>query len=252
MHHLQRSWVRTQHPSAQWNLRGGRWCSVKYSRKKKIPSPPQKKLPSWIRIPIPDTDPLTWLNPDPNHWLRGLRMKNKPATSVSGWRASWKAWRHWKQSELLSSQSSGILLFPSFSVYCVLRPQMKCTVKRKTSSPFILIAIPYQRDMNECSHKDYNLNDNLTWIFIHYESLLLFTTMWGPLRCSHMECFGPIENYQLHVTAYTRMSTAWLFTDFSVYSKAKWHHVYLYRLNFYSKIYLIGWIKKWQKRPVIR
>ncbi len=28
MHQLQRSWVRSQHPSAQWNLRGGRWSSI--------------------------------------------------------------------------------------------------------------------------------------------------------------------------------------------------------------------------------
>ncbi len=30
MHQLQRSWVRSRHPSAQWNLRGGRWSSVEY------------------------------------------------------------------------------------------------------------------------------------------------------------------------------------------------------------------------------
>jgi hypothetical protein len=30
MHKLQRSWVRSQHPSAQWNLRGGRWSSAEY------------------------------------------------------------------------------------------------------------------------------------------------------------------------------------------------------------------------------
>ncbi len=29
-----RSWVRSQHSSAQWNLRGGRWSSVEYSTKK--------------------------------------------------------------------------------------------------------------------------------------------------------------------------------------------------------------------------
>jgi hypothetical protein len=33
MHQLQRSWVRSQHPSAQWNLRGGRRNSVEYSTK---------------------------------------------------------------------------------------------------------------------------------------------------------------------------------------------------------------------------
>jgi hypothetical protein len=46
MHQLQRSWVRSQHPSAQWNLRCGRWSSVKYSTKKKFkksPTPPKKR-----------------------------------------------------------------------------------------------------------------------------------------------------------------------------------------------------------------
>jgi hypothetical protein len=32
MHKLQRSWVRSQHPSAQWNLRGGRWSSAEYCK----------------------------------------------------------------------------------------------------------------------------------------------------------------------------------------------------------------------------
>ncbi len=39
MHQLQRSWVRSQHPSAQWNLRGGRWNSAEYRTKK---NPPKK------------------------------------------------------------------------------------------------------------------------------------------------------------------------------------------------------------------
>ncbi len=45
MHQLQRSWVRSQYPSAQWNLRGGRWSSAEYNTKKikKIPPPPKKK-----------------------------------------------------------------------------------------------------------------------------------------------------------------------------------------------------------------
>jgi hypothetical protein len=38
MHQLQRSRVRSQHPSAQWNLRGGRWSSAEYcTKEKKIP-----------------------------------------------------------------------------------------------------------------------------------------------------------------------------------------------------------------------
>jgi hypothetical protein len=43
MHQLQRSWVRSQHPSAQWNLRGGRWSSAEYSTKEKEKIP-QKNI----------------------------------------------------------------------------------------------------------------------------------------------------------------------------------------------------------------
>ncbi len=56
MHHLQRSWVRSQHPSAQWNLRGGRWSSVKYRTKKKNP-PPKKSSPATSR---PRPPPTSW------------------------------------------------------------------------------------------------------------------------------------------------------------------------------------------------
>jgi hypothetical protein len=45
MHQLQRSWVRSQHPSAQWNLRGGRGSSAEYctKEKEKIPQKILKK-----------------------------------------------------------------------------------------------------------------------------------------------------------------------------------------------------------------
>ncbi len=43
MHQLQRSWVRSQHPSAQWNLRGGK-CAVLNIVRKKIKNPPKKYL----------------------------------------------------------------------------------------------------------------------------------------------------------------------------------------------------------------
>ncbi len=43
MHQLQRSWVRSQHPSAQWNLRGGRRSNVDYGTKKKSPKKHLKK-----------------------------------------------------------------------------------------------------------------------------------------------------------------------------------------------------------------
>jgi hypothetical protein len=36
MHQLQRSWVRSQHPSAQWNLKCGRRSSAEFSTKKNI------------------------------------------------------------------------------------------------------------------------------------------------------------------------------------------------------------------------
>jgi hypothetical protein len=42
---LQRSWVRSQHPSAQWNLMGARWSSVDYSTKKR-----KKKLRANLAI----------------------------------------------------------------------------------------------------------------------------------------------------------------------------------------------------------
>jgi hypothetical protein len=40
MHQMQRSLVWSQHPSAQWNLRGGRWSSAEYSTKKNIKKSP--------------------------------------------------------------------------------------------------------------------------------------------------------------------------------------------------------------------
>ncbi len=44
MHQLQRSWVRSQHPSAQWNLRGGRWSSAEYCTEQKEKKSPKKIL----------------------------------------------------------------------------------------------------------------------------------------------------------------------------------------------------------------
>ncbi len=42
------TWVRSQHPPTQWNLRGGRWSSVEYSTKRKI-----KKIPLFKKyIPL--------------------------------------------------------------------------------------------------------------------------------------------------------------------------------------------------------
>ncbi len=42
MYQLHRSWVRSQHPSAQWNLRGGRWSSAEYCTNKKREKNPPK------------------------------------------------------------------------------------------------------------------------------------------------------------------------------------------------------------------
>ncbi len=45
MHPLQRSWVRSQHPSAHWNLRGGRkQCWIKHKKKYKKSPPKNKKI----------------------------------------------------------------------------------------------------------------------------------------------------------------------------------------------------------------
>ncbi len=44
MHKLQRSWVRSQHPPAQWNLRGGRWSSAEYCTNKKRKKNPPKNI----------------------------------------------------------------------------------------------------------------------------------------------------------------------------------------------------------------
>ncbi len=58
MHKLQRSWVRSKNPSAQWNLRGGRWSSAEYctNKKKKIPQKNIEKkknnLTGWILCPL--------------------------------------------------------------------------------------------------------------------------------------------------------------------------------------------------------
>jgi hypothetical protein len=44
MHQLQRSWVWSKHPSAQWNLRGGRWSSAEYCTEKNREKIPQKNI----------------------------------------------------------------------------------------------------------------------------------------------------------------------------------------------------------------
>ncbi len=63
MHQLQRSWVRSQHPSAQWNLRGGRWSRAGYSMKEKEKIPPKKNIRyNWCVLPdVRRSDaPVAW------------------------------------------------------------------------------------------------------------------------------------------------------------------------------------------------
>jgi hypothetical protein len=43
-------WVRSQHPSAHWNLRGGRCSSVEYSTKKSPPKKYYKKKFCWSTV----------------------------------------------------------------------------------------------------------------------------------------------------------------------------------------------------------
>ncbi len=50
MHQLQRSWVRSQHPSAQWNLRGGRRSSAENRTKEKEKNPPKNILKKIITL----------------------------------------------------------------------------------------------------------------------------------------------------------------------------------------------------------
>ncbi len=57
MRQLQRSWVQSQHPSGQWNLRGGRWSSAEYGMKKNKKIPPLKKkylayCITWTKRPL--------------------------------------------------------------------------------------------------------------------------------------------------------------------------------------------------------
>ncbi len=62
MHQLQRSWVRSQHPSAQWNLRGGRWSSAEYCTEQKRKNPPKEKKESqFSRIARQKSYCIQWL-----------------------------------------------------------------------------------------------------------------------------------------------------------------------------------------------
>ncbi len=45
----QQSWVRSQNPPTQWNLRGGRWSSVEYSTWKKNPKILLLNVPNKLR-----------------------------------------------------------------------------------------------------------------------------------------------------------------------------------------------------------
>ncbi len=81
MHQLQWSWVRSQYPSAQWNLRGGRWSSAEYCTNKKKKSPQKilkfKKSHTWA--------PLShWRRHDKKAFLR-VPPHQVPCTVWNGW-----------------------------------------------------------------------------------------------------------------------------------------------------------------------
>ncbi len=63
MHQLQRSWVWSQHPLAQWNLRGGRWSSVEYRTKKKSPQKIFKKINSLLNVLFKGWSTFWWHSP---------------------------------------------------------------------------------------------------------------------------------------------------------------------------------------------
>ncbi len=87
---LNQVWVRSQHPSAQWNLRGGRWSSAEYcTNKKKKKSP--KKIFKKKKFALPPPSPFS---PFP------LPLPPPPRT-ISQY------WPHWI-SKVLTSESTTI------------------------------------------------------------------------------------------------------------------------------------------------
>ncbi len=77
MHQVQRSWVRSQHPSAQWNLRGGRWSSAEYSMRKKFKKSPKKKKKKINSTVNAETKKYLYLKPknsELSNWMGGILM----------------------------------------------------------------------------------------------------------------------------------------------------------------------------------
>ncbi len=78
MHQLQRSWVRSQHPSAQWNLRGGRWSSAEYCTKKKFKKSP--KIPPCWRMLGSNPERLRF-----KHWQSNATTLGKISSAWAWW-----------------------------------------------------------------------------------------------------------------------------------------------------------------------
>ncbi len=113
---LQRSWVRSQHPSAQWNLRGGRWSSAEYcTNKKRKKNPPKKYLKKkWYRVENENLGSSRMCMRSGRMWMRSGRlwMRSGRLRMRSGrlWMRSSRLWmkssRLWMRSSWLWMRSS--------------------------------------------------------------------------------------------------------------------------------------------------
>jgi len=81
MHKLQRSWVRSQHPSAQWNLRGGRWSSAEYCKNKKKKIPPKNILKK--KIFLTHSWSFPFLFKTCQHWNTGMCHERRVSSRFS-------------------------------------------------------------------------------------------------------------------------------------------------------------------------
>ncbi len=102
MHQLQRSWVRSQHPSAQWNLRGGRWSSAEFSTEKKETYqeknccifPPSWKLLLKTTQIIKSFPPVFQIH-EILVWIQIRICRSVPLSNGSGCRSESCYFRHW-------------------------------------------------------------------------------------------------------------------------------------------------------------
>ncbi len=121
MHQLQRSWVRSQHPSAQWNLRGGRWSSAEYCTEQK-----EKKSPPFFFLFLPCRVTYSLLRTALLSW-RFLCLKFREygewykldSTEANFWSKEKnvdpksKFWRAWDGQKTISRFSSVMRFFAS-------------------------------------------------------------------------------------------------------------------------------------------